>query len=105
MRNRRRYPKDWRKRAKACKEAAGWKCQHCGVQQRSTRISFWTGNVYVVFLQAAHINHDPENPDAELACVCPTCHWHYHRKPRIRAAWVALERMKHQRLIKLAWCL
>lgn len=104
MKNRRRYPRNWPQLAKACKERAGWKCEHCGVSQFAQRLSVWTGNLYTVYLQAAHKNHDPENPDPELACVCATCHWHHYRKSGQRAAWVALERMKHQRLIAMAYC-
>lgn len=99
MRNRRRYPKDWREIARACKERAGWKCERCGIAHRSQRVSGWTGNRYTVYLQAAHRHHDPENPTPELVCVCVYCHWHYYRKPGIRPAWV-IERLKHRQLIE-----
>ena len=32
-----------------------------------------------VYLQAAHVNNDPENPHAELVCLCPSCHMRMDR--------------------------
>jgi hypothetical protein len=105
MRNRKRYPKDWKKRIRALREAVGNKCQKCGVEHGTKRISPWTGNEWPVWLQGCHVNHDPENPDAEIVIACPYCHWHHYRKPGQRAAWFALERMKHRKLIQEAYCL
>ena len=31
-------------------------------------------------LHAAHINHDPANPNAELRALCPSCHLQYDRR-------------------------
>jgi len=103
MRNRKRYGKDWKKRTRACKERAGWQCRECGVKHGTLRVSVWTGREWPVYLQAAHVNHDPENELAELAIVCPKCHWHFYRRPGQPAAWV-IERLKHQRLIVIAYC-
>jgi hypothetical protein len=101
MRNRERYGKNWRKRARACKERAGWLCQKCGVKHGTERVS-WSGNLWPVYLQAAHVEHDPENLEAALVAVCPWCHWHFYRKPGTRPAWM-IERMKHRRLILVAY--
>jgi hypothetical protein len=35
---------------------------------------------YIVYLHAAHVNHDPENPEAELKALCPACHMKYDRQ-------------------------
>lgn len=103
MRNRKNYPKDWKKKARACKEAAGWMCEECGVEQRTLRQSPWTGKVWPVFLQAAHKDHDPANESPNLVAVCPRCHWHYYRKPGQPAAWM-IEQIKHRQLIQVAYC-
>lgn len=63
----------------------------------------WSGQMWPVYLQCAHVNHDPENPDAELAVVCPRCHWRYYRRPGQRPSWIVIERMKHRRLIAEAF--
>lgn len=71
---RHRYPKNWDELSLACKERAGWCCEDCGVRQKETRIGKISGKEYVVYLSACHVNHDPENPDAQLACLCQACH-------------------------------
>src|SRR5882724_9126690 len=78
MNNRRNYPKDWKKKALECKNAAGWKCEKCKIEQGTLCIS-WAGNERNVYMVAAHPNHDPQNPNAELVCVCPRCHWRHYR--------------------------
>jgi len=103
MRNRKRYGKDWKRRSRAAKEAAGWQCEKCKVKHGEKRISY-SGNEWPVYLQAAHVEHDPENEFAKLACVCPKCHWHFFRRPGQRPAWM-IERMKHRRLIAVAYCI
>lgn len=102
MRNRKAYPAQWRAMSRACKDRAGWQCERCGVAHGSTRRSVWTGREYTVYLQAAHVKHDPFNEQPELAAVCPTCHWRHYRKPGQRPAWL-IEKLKHQRLIQLAY--
>jgi hypothetical protein len=103
MRNRRLYPKHWRKLARAAKERAGWHCEKCGIKHGTERLSY-AGNLWPVYLQAAHPKHDQGNEAPELVAVCPRCHWRYYRKPGQRAAWM-IERLKHQKLIARAWCL
>lgn len=103
MRNRKRYGPHWRRRVRALREAVGNRCQKCGIEHGTLRVSPWTGNVWPVWLQGAHPNHDPENEDAEVVIVCPACHWRHYKHPRQRASWFAIERMKHRRLIQQAY--
>jgi hypothetical protein len=74
------YPVDWRSRAQACLEQAGYRCQDCGIQHGSLRVGKHHYNLYFVHLHAAHVNHDPHNPQAELRALCPSCHMHYDRR-------------------------
>jgi len=103
VRNRRKYPKDWKQLSTACKERAGWCCERCGVAHGTMRTSWWTGREWPVYLQAAHVKHDPHNQSPELVAVCPACHWRYFRRPGQRAVWVMLEKLKHQQLITQAY--
>ena len=97
MNNRKKYPRNWRKLARACKERAGWQCKECFVQHGTLRLS-WAGRPYPVYLVAAHKNHDPFNPSPDLVCVCPSCHFRFYRRPGQPAVWV-IERMKHRKLL------
>jgi hypothetical protein len=56
------YPDNWKDLAKACKDRAGWRCEECGGAEH---------------LGAAHVNHDLENPNPELRCLCWPCHRAY----------------------------
>jgi hypothetical protein len=56
------YPANWKDLATACKQRAGWRCEECGATEH---------------LGAAHVNHDPENPNPELRCLCWPCHRRY----------------------------
>lgn len=103
MRNRKKYPRDWRKRVQAAREAAGNKCTVCQVPHGTPRISRWTGRKWPVWLQGAHVNHDPENPSAVIVVVCPYCHWHFYRRHDQVPRWL-LEKRKHKELIERAWC-
>ena len=82
MNNRHLYPQTWDRLSRECKERAGYKCEHCHVKQGKLRQSRITGNIYVVYLQAAHVNHDRHNETPVLKCVCPACHWRYYRQRR-----------------------
>lgn len=103
MRNRRKYPREWRRLSAACKERAQWCCEKCGVSHGTKRVSPWTGKEWPVYLQAAHVRHDPSNENPELTAVCPRCHWRYFRRPGQRPAWI-IEKLKHRKLIAEAWC-
>ncbi|HTI15574.1 MAG TPA: hypothetical protein VL461_13580 [Dictyobacter sp.] len=102
MKNRNRYPQNWKELSRQCKERAQWRCQKCGVKHRTIRISKWTGRAWPVYLQAAHTHHDPHNNTPDLVAVCPACHWHYFRKPGTRPSWI-IEKIKHNKLIAQAY--
>jgi len=95
MRNKKSYPREWRKLARHCKEAANWQCVKCGVEQGHKRKSKWTGRSWPVYLQAAHVNHDQANASPDLVCVCPYCHWHFYRRRDQIPAWL-FEKVKHR---------
>jgi heterodisulfide reductase subunit B len=54
--------------ALACKEAANYKCQVCGVQSSPEEHN----NAKAI--SVAHVDHDPENPAARLVAMCARCH-------------------------------
>jgi ssDNA-binding Zn-finger/Zn-ribbon topoisomerase 1 len=99
MTNRRLYPDNWEELARACKEAAGWKCEQCQMPHLSLATSTRTGNPYIVYLHACHVNHDQRNPEPVLKCLCPACHsrldyQHHERQMRVR-----LEKLRHALLL------
>src|SRR5437879_3533160 len=57
MKNRWMYPDNWDELALACKEQAGWCCEHCGIGHGELAVSERTGVVYTVYLAAAHLDH------------------------------------------------
>lgn len=73
------YPKNWDELAAACKERAGWKCEQCGIAHGTELIGEKRGNAYKVRITAAHIDHDPENPNPRLMALCEKCHLRYDR--------------------------
>ena len=79
------YPSDWKLRAHACLAQAGYRCEDCGTPHGVLRVGKRSKSPYVVYLHAAHVNHDPDNPQAELRALCPSCHMkhdrHTERKP------------------------
>ncbi len=90
------YPANWNRLATDCKELAGWRCQSCRIRHGATRCSQRTGNVYRVWMHAAHVTlHDTLNPQPALRCLCPTCHGRYDYRQRLREARVTLECLKH----------
>jgi hypothetical protein len=97
---RRKYPKQWNVLARACKEAAGWQCEHCGMPQGAEVVSPYTGNCYRLALHAAHLDHDPWNPCPRLRALCPRCHGRYDYQCGQRRRWMALEMLKHRRLLQ-----
>jgi|SRR5579859_3357982 len=97
--NRRKiYPPNWPALALACKERAGWQCEHCSAVQHEIKISR-KGNPYFVYLGACHKNHDPLNPNPELICLCVSCHARYDYQWKQRQAIVRVEILKHLRLL------
>ena len=102
MRSRRHlYPPDWKVRARTFKEARKWTCEHCGIGQGETRISRRTGLEYSVYLHAAHKRlHETLDPQAELLCLCPSCHGSYDYDLRMRELTLWLEVLKHRACIQ-----
>ena len=88
-----RYPPDWDEQAKARKEQAGWVCEVCGAKQGEVRWGKVNGRYYTVWLAAAHLNHDPENPHAKLAVFCQACHMKYDGYLHVSNSW----RTRYQR--------
>jgi hypothetical protein len=74
------YPTDWKRRAQACVERAGYHCEDCCIAHGVLRMGKRSKSAYVVYLHAAHVNHDPHNPQAELRALCPSCHLKYDRR-------------------------
>ncbi len=74
------YPDNWKQRSQTCLERAGYRCEHCGMAHGSMRVGKHRHNLYFVHLHAAHINHDPHNPQGELRALCPACHMRHDRK-------------------------
>lgn len=73
------YPDNWNELALRCKEQARWKCEECGVAHGTELIGEKRGNVYRVRITAAHMDHDPENPNPRLKALCEACHLKYDR--------------------------
>ena len=71
----------------ACKERAGWQCEailpwtneRCPTKDGDEKWSRRSNRKWIVYLHAAHVNNDPENPHAELVCLCPSCHMRMDR--------------------------
>lgn len=74
------YPSDWKLRAAACLARAGYRCEDCGTPHGVLRVGNRSKSPYIVYLHAAHLNHDPENPQAELRALCPSCHMKHDRR-------------------------
>jgi DNA-directed RNA polymerase specialized sigma24 family protein len=73
-------PTNWKRRAQACVARAGYRCANCGIPHGVRRVGKKSKSFYVVYLHAAHVNHDPHNPQAELRAVYPACHLTYDRR-------------------------
>ena len=62
------YPDDWSAIAKRIKDAAGWRCEHCGHEHDPA-----TGHTLTVH----HLDGDPANcADDNLVALCQKCHLH-----------------------------
>ena len=73
-----KYPDEWFQITYFLKEFHAWRCEHCGATHGSRRVNA-DGETYAVVLTCAHLNHDVENPEAELAVLCSACHLNYDR--------------------------
>ncbi len=96
-RKKRRYPKYWKKVATACKNRAEWKCEECQEAHLTIKISKRTGQVYTMYLHAAHVGRYTARP--RLKALCPSCHAKMDWQRRQQGARVRLERVKHVRLL------
>jgi len=60
------YPGEWEEIAKAVKDAAGWRCEHCGHEH-----DVESGYVLTVH----HLDMDPANCGSRnLVALCQRCH-------------------------------
>jgi hypothetical protein len=68
---------EWREKARACKERAGWRCQLCNVLDRSK------GGPAV--LQAHHRTYERiyHEDDGDLTCLCNDCHTLFSLKGKL----------------------
>lgn len=71
------YPDNWNERVQAADQRAGGKCERCGAVLGTMRLSR-KHNLYLMPLHTCHVNHDPENPQAEVEKLCPSCHGKSH---------------------------
>jgi hypothetical protein len=111
--DRSRYPKDWESIALKIKESVNWQCQECERPCKKTeedwdefliRLAedFDPNEVYWVceFLEfprrftltVAHLDHDPENPNARLKALCISCHGRYDLSQASRKRQISLEK-------------
>lgn len=93
-----KYPPNWEQLSQACKERAGWKCEHCGAEQFSIAVSK-RNTPYFVYLHAAHKWHDKHNPDPELIALCVACHAKHDWQHKQAQARAHLEHIRHLRLL------
>lgn len=77
------YPAEWEAIALAVKEAAGWRCEVCGLRCRQPGEVFDT---HKRTLTVMHLNHTPADCRPEnLLAACSGCHLRYdgeHRRLR-----------------------
>jgi hypothetical protein len=71
------YPPDWKQRVQEADLRAGGRCEGCGAVLGTLRVSR-KHNLYFLPLHTCHVNHDPENPQAQLQKLCPRCHGKSH---------------------------
>jgi len=120
------YPDNWEEIALAIKTAADWTCQECDrpcrrpgesdgdligricrdypgwskdLSEAEADEEFGLVEVWKLArftLTAAHVNHDPSNPAAELRAWCSVCHCRYDLK-----AIATKKRLKRERLGQL----
>lgn len=66
------YPDNWDDIAYAAKQAAGWRCEHCGAEHDP---------VFGYCLTVHHLDRDPANCDlANLVALCQRCHLHWQAR-------------------------
>jgi len=95
---RRKYPRNWKQLSRQCRERAGWRCERCDIAHGVERLTY-SGGVYPVYLVAAHVHHDRENPNPVLICLCPSCHFRFYRGKGQLPQWY-IEKLKLRVLLK-----
>jgi 5-methylcytosine-specific restriction endonuclease McrA len=70
-----RYPADWEAISLRVREAAGWKCEFCGIAQ-GTEVIGTKGRPYKVILTVAHLgeNKHDKMDCSNLKALCQACH-------------------------------
>lgn len=91
---RERYHENYDVLALSCKEEAGWKCEQCGVVHGMELVGEKNGNAYKVRISAAHLDHDPENPNPRLMALCEACHLRYDRFEHGKNARATIKRKR-----------
>ncbi len=97
--NRKRYPKNWKQQATACKEQAHWQCETCKEAHCTWKVSKRAGLVYRMRLHAAHIGRYAKRP--YLKALCPSCHAKLDWQRRKAQTHLRMERLKHQMLLAI----
>jgi hypothetical protein len=80
------YHKSNEKKRERCVKRAKC-CFICKVPKGATRIGA-DGEDYNIFLAAAHLDHDPWNPNARMEALCQDCH----------NKWDAIDRAKNRKI-------
>ncbi len=118
--DRSRYPENWEAIALTCKSATDWQCQGCGKPcrrpgedwvdfadrlepkwQKDFSEEIYDEELGVAIVQkrgrfilgCAHLDHDPENPNARLVALCHPCHCRYDLRQMRRKAQLAKEKL------------
>jgi len=84
--DRQRYPNNWSDIALAIKEAANWRCLHCGKQclRPGDKPQYLTRSERAIAtLTVHHANFTPEDNRTEnLIALCAPCHLAIHQSRR-----------------------
>lgn len=72
------YHPNFERRSLARKKFVKYTCELCWIRQGEEQTNK-QGERYPVVVSAAHVNHDPWNPRAELIILCPCCHLDFDR--------------------------
>ena len=97
--NRADYPKNWEEISLNVRQAAGWKCQQCGIRQgaltaKAARTFRCTAKVVLTVAhlgETKHNKHDVSN----LAALCQSCHLAEDRTDHNKAA---AETRRHRKI-------
>lgn len=85
------YAENYPERAEDCKRKANYTCQRCGAKHRTVAKSK-AGELFMKYVSAAHVNHDPWNPEALLECLCNSCHFSYDAPHHAEVRMINLDR-------------